>query len=285
MNLLIISGRSGSGKSICLRLLEDLGFYCVDNLPLDLLPNLCQQISQHQSQVAVSVDARSSSTSDLTRFNTIVTDLRQAGFSTTVIYLDANSDTLLQRYSETRRKHPLSTTLVALKEAIESERQLLSPIANAADLIIDTTGLSSHQLGKLLRERIMGLQAGGLSILLQSFGYKNGIPADADFVFDIRCLPNPYWQPQLRELSGLDLPVIDFLQQQPSVQAMQQDIGDFLDKWIPYFIADKRSYLTIAIGCTGGQHRSVYMVNYLAQKYHTLYPNILVRHRELSSTF
>jgi len=281
MNLIIISGRSGSGKSICLRLLEDLGFYCVDNLPLDLLPSLCQQISTQQDHVAVSVDARSSSTSDLTRFDGILSDLKKMQYNPLVIYLDANSDTLLQRYSETRRKHPLTTSWIALKEAIESERRLLSPIANAADLIIDTTGLTGPQLGKLLRERITSLQTNGLSILIQSFGYKYGIPADADFVFDARCLPNPYWQPNLRDLTGLDAAVIEFLQQQPSVQAMQQDITDFLDKWIPYFIADKRSYLTVAIGCTGGQHRSVYLVNHMAQKYRSVYPTILVRHREL----
>lgn len=281
MKLIIISGRSGSGKSICLRLLEDFGFNCVDNLPLDLLPNLCQQISHRQEYLAVSVDARSSSTSDLTRFDIILNDLKKLQYNPVVIYLDANSDTLLQRYSETRRKHPLTTDRMALNEAIEAERRLLTPIANAADLIIDTTGLTSQQLGKILRERITSLQTSGLSILLQSFGYKYGIPADADFVFDVRALPNPYWQADLRDLTGLDAPVIEFLQQQSSVQAMQRDIADFLDKWIPYFIDDKRSYLTVSIGCTGGQHRSVYLVNFLAQKYRQVYPNILVRHREL----
>lgn len=284
MKLIIISGRSGSGKSICLRLLEDFGFNCVDNLPLDLLPNLCQQISQRQEYLAVSVDARGSSTSDLTRFDVILNDLKKLQYNPVVIYLDANSDTLLQRYSETRRKHPLTTDRIALKEAIETERGLLTPIVNAADFIIDTTGLTSQQLGKILRERITSLQTSGLSILLQSFGYKYGIPADADFVFDVRALPNPYWQADLRDLTGLDAPVIEFLQQQPSVQAMQHDIAAFLDKWIPYFIADKRSYLTVSIGCTGGQHRSVYLVNFLAQKYRQVYPNILVRHRELEKT-
>lgn len=282
MKLLILSGRSGSGKSICLHLLEDQGFYCVDNLPLDLLPHLCEQIKQQHPRVAVSIDARSSSTSDLSRFDSILRETEAQGYKPTVLYLDASSDTLLQRYSETRRKHPLTNETTPLKEAIEAERKLLSPIANAADLTIDTTKLTSQQLGLLLHERIIGQQNGALSILLESFGYKHGIPADADYVFDIRCLPNPYWQPGMRDLTGLDKTVVEFLDAQENVQHMAQDIQTFLDKWIPCFINDKRSYLTIAIGCTGGKHRSVYMVNRLAQHFREKYSGILVRHRELA---
>jgi len=281
MKLLIISGRSGSGKSICLRLLEDLGYYCVDNLPIDLLPHLCQQIKEQHARVAVGIDARSSSTSDLTQFDGILNTVATYGYETSVIYLDSSSDALLQRYSETRRKHPLTNKTTDLQEAIEAERKLLSPIANAANLIVDTTELNSQQLGNLLRERIIGQQPTTLSILLESFGFKHGIPADADYVFDIRCLPNPYWQPALRELTGLDEAVIEFLREQSDVKAMQEDVITFLDKWIPHFIKDKRSYLTVAIGCTGGQHRSVYFVDYLAQHYRKRFSNILVRHREL----
>jgi UPF0042 nucleotide-binding protein len=281
MKLLIISGRSGSGKSICLRLLEDQGFYCVDNLPLDLLPHLCQQIKEQHPRVAVSVDARSSSTSDLKQFSAILAEVNALGYSPNVIYLDASSDILLKRYSETRRKHPLSNMTTPLKEAIEIERQLLAPIANVADMIIDTSHLSSQQLGNVFRERGIGQQNSNLSILLESFGYKHGIPADADYIFDIRCLPNPYWEPALRDLTGLDATVIDYLSNQPLVQEMQKDITGFLDKWIPKFINDKRCYLTICIGCTGGRHRSVYLVDRLAHYYRQHYSGILVRHRDM----
>ena len=281
MKLLIISGRSGSGKSICLRLLEDQGFYCVDNLPLDLLPLFCQQIKQQHFKVAIGVDARSSSASDLGQFTTILEAACAQGYSPTILYLDASSNILLKRYSETRRKHPLTNQDTPLKEAIEIERQLLAPIANVADIIIDTTQLNSQQLGNLLRERIIGQQNHNLSILLESFGYKHGIPAEADYIFDIRCLPNPYWEPSLRDLTGLDAAVIEYLAALPVVQNMQEDIITFLDKWIPKFASDNRCYLTIAIGCTGGRHRSVYLVDHLAHYYRQHYSNILVRHREL----
>ncbi len=280
MKLLIVSGRSGSGKSICLHLLEDLGFYCVDNLPLDLFLHLCEQIKEQYPRVAVSIDARSSSTSDLSRFDSILKEAKAKGYNPTVLYLDASSNILLQRYSETRRKHPLTNEKTPLKDAIEAERKLLSPIANVADITIDTTELNSQELGALLRDRIVG-QYSGLSILFESFGYKHGIPDDADYVFDIRCLPNPYWQPGMRDLSGLDKTVIEFLDTQESVQAMEKDIETFLDKWIPAFANDKRSYLTVAIGCTGGRHRSVYLVERLAKHYKEKYPGILTRHRDL----
>lgn len=281
MKLLIISGRSGSGKSICLRLLEDQGFYCVDNLPLDLLPHLCQQIKEQHPNVAIGIDARSSSTSDLSQFKTILKVAHHQGYKPIVLYLDANSKILLKRYSETRRKHPLTNKNTSLKEAIEIERQLLAPIVNLADIIIDTTELNSQQLGTLLRERIIGQQNHNLSILIESFGYKYGTPPDADYIFDIRCLPNPYWQPSLRDLTGLDAAVIEYLSALPVVQDMQKDITAFLDKWIPKFISDNRCYLTIAIGCTGGRHRSVYLVDRLAHYYRQHYSGILVRHREL----
>jgi UPF0042 nucleotide-binding protein len=281
MKLFVISGRSGSGKSITLRYLEDLGFYCVDNLPLDLFPKLCDELKAYQN-IAVSIDARNH-LKDLSRFREMLEKAKQQGQTWEVIYMDADDNMLLRRYSETRRKHPLTTQQIDLKNAIQLESKLLEPVADCADLIIDTTNLSAAQLGELLRTRVIARDAQTLSLLFTSFGFKHGIPAEADYVFDVRCLPNPYWVPELRALTGLDPAVAQYLSEQPRVQAMLSHIIDFLDTWIPCFQADNRSYLTIALGCTGGQHRSVYLIEELGKIYRKKFSHVQIRHRELGT--
>lgn len=283
MRLIIISGRSGSGKTIALHVLEDLGFYCIDNLPIDLLPELHKHVGGSHAQIAVSIDARNIP-QDLTHFKIIIQQFTaQPNHSCEIIYLDANDSTLLKRFSETRRKHPLSSKKTTLREAIQQEHQLLTPIASLADLTIDTTPLTHTELHHLIRDRVAHHDGSTLQLLLQSFGFKFGLPPDSDFVFDVRCLPNPYWEPILRPLTGIQAPVIEFLESQPHVQKMRQDIITFLTAWIPRFAADNRSYITIAIGCTGGQHRSVYMVDSIAKEIRKSQKkvNIQVRHREI----
>lgn len=282
MKLIIVSGRSGSGKSILLRHLEDLGYYVVDNLPFKLLPQLLETLATTHPAIAVSLDSRNLP-QDPAETTMLLEDLDDSGNTVDVIYLDANDSTLLKRYSESRRKHPLSSANISLQEAISKERALLDPIVNRADLMIDTHSLRAHDLMNILRERILPRDGSSLSLLFQSFGYKYGIPRDADYVFDIRCLPNPYWDAALRPLTGLDQPVIDFLSQHDNVTDMETSIIEFLEKFIPSFEADRRSYLTVAIGCTGGQHRSVYMVERLANHFRTAYPHVQIRHREVKS--
>jgi len=281
MKLLVISGRSGSGKSIILRYLEDLGFYCVDNLPLDLFPQLCTEVKSDYAHIAVSIDARNQ-TNDLTRFHEILENAKSLGQMWEVIYVNADDNTLLKRYSETRRKHPLTNRHIDLKEAIHLESKMLEPICACADLLIDTTNLSAAQLGELLHDRVVPREASTLSLLFTSFGFKYGLPADADYVFDVRCLPNPYWVPELRNQTGLDTPVATYLSEQSRVRTLLSDVVSFLDNWIPCFQADRRSYLTIALGCTGGQHRSVYLVEELGKIYRGKYPQVQIRHRELA---
>lgn len=281
MKLTIISGRSGSGKSVCLHVLEDLGYYCIDNLPVGLLPALVNQLRDYHTKVAVSVDARNLP-ADLDRFVNILDELKKTTAEYEIIYFDAEEATLIKRFSETRRKHPLSSEKTPLKEALQIESQMLEPIAQTADLRIDTTRFTVKQLYELIRERITPKSNKGLSLLFQSFGYKHGIPSDADFTFDVRCLPNPYWQPALRNLTGLDQEVIAYLQKQPLTEKLINDIKQFLLTWVPQFQSDSRNYMTIAIGCTGGQHRSVYIVEELAKHFrdsNTL--NVQIRHREL----
>lgn len=279
MKLIVISGRSGSGKSICLHVLEDLGFYCIDNLPIGLLPALVQEVSSEYKQIAISIDARNLP-ANISRFESILTALKKSTHNYEVIYLDADDSTLLKRFSETRRKHPLSSNEVSLKEALQQESLLLQPIAELADLRIDTSCLTMHQLRDLLHKRLVG-HPGKLSLLFESFGYKFGVPGDADFVFDVRCLPNPYWQTALSTRNGLDPEVIKYLDDLPEAQRLLQDIQAFLEKWIPEFIADNRNYLTVAIGCTGGQHRSVYCAEKLAAHFKNIYSNIQTRHRDM----
>jgi UPF0042 nucleotide-binding protein len=282
--VIIVTGLSGSGKSIALHTLEDLKYYCIDNIPMFLLEVLAQRLIESQEpafdRTAVGIDARSSP-EGLARLPELVRELRQHRVDCRILFLEAQPDTLIQRFNETRRKHPLSGPEHPLADALELERRLLEPVLDQADLRIDTSHTNIYQLRDLVRERVEGGGA-GVSILLESFGFKHGVPRDVDFVFDARCLPNPHWQPDLRKLTGRDAPVRAFLGESPEVARMEQDIQGFLDRWIPAFEADGRSYLTIAVGCTGGQHRSVYLVERLKDHFAGVGRRVLTRHRELS---
>ncbi len=284
MKLVIVSGRSGSGKSTALHVLEDLGYYCIDNLPVGLLLELASQsinsADERLSKVAVSVDARNLQ-SGIEKFPAFYDDCQKHNVEIDIIYLDAASDTLLKRFHATRRKHPLSDSSRSLKEAIEKERELLTPIADKADLTIDTSQLSIYELRDLIKVRVAGRKTQDMALLFQSFGFKHGVPNDADFVFDVRCLPNPYWDPNLRGFTGLDEPVQTFLAQQESTRKMEADLVQFLEHWIPHFKNSNRSYMTIAIGCTGGQHRSVYLCDRIASHFKKLHDNVQIRHKEL----
>lgn len=286
MRLVVVSGRSGSGKTSALNVLEDAGFTCIDNLPSSLLPELINQINIYSSirqlKLAVGIDARNL-TGDLTSIPSTLRLIEKIGVKVDVIFLQAQSSDLLRRYSETRRKHPLSTDAIGLKEAIGIEKDLLSPIADIADRIVDTSGLSLHQLRDLIKNTVVPDNQQTMSILFQSFGFKQGTPNDADFVFDVRCLPNPYWKPELRALTGNDAGVIEFLESQVDVASMLADIIGYLTRWIPKFQANNRSYLTISVGCTGGQHRSVYMANRLHEHFSNEYQFVQVIHKELAS--
>ena len=284
MKLIIVSGLSGSGKSVVLHSLEDLGFYCIDNLPLSLLKEFARQISRselgHYEHAAVGVDARNL-TEDFQHFSDLLSQIRDKGLDCEVVFLQADDNTLIKRFSETRRKHPLTRSGISLAEAILHERQLLSAVASNADWCIDSTRTNVHQLRDLIRER-MSSESGSLLLTFLSFGFKHGVPVDTDFVFDVRCLPNPHWEPQLRALTGLDTEVQLFLAKQPSVNELYTSIEGFLERWLPCFQADNRSYMTVAIGCTGGQHRSVYMAKRLADHFSDSEFDVLLRHRELS---
>jgi len=283
MRLVIVSGLSGSGKSVALNVLEDAGFYCIDNIPVGLLRSFVKEIEPRQDpdydQVGVGLDARN--LPDVAQLPGLIDELRKSGSGCEVVFLQASDDILLSRFSETRRKHPLTSDNISLPEALAKERQLLGPIIDMADLIIDTSSTTVYDLRDLLRDRIANRDQATLSILIESFGYKHGLPADADFVFDVRCLPNPYWEPKLRPLNGRDQPVRDFLGAETQVQEMIDDIEAFLNRWIPRYQSFQRSYLTIAIGCTGGQHRSVYIAEALAERLMTAHGPIQTRHDEL----
>ncbi len=286
MKLIIVSGRSGSGKTTCLHVLEDLGYYCVDNMPASLLAALAERIAEENNnelnKVAVSIDARNLS-GDLSKFREIFDRLDASALDRQIIFLDAETGTLLKRFSETRRKHPLSNTDLGLLEAIKLEKELLSPIADLASLTIDTSSLTLHDLRDIVRDRVANHEPNILALQFQSFGFKHGIPIDADMVFDLRCLPNPYWVNTLRGLTGLNQEVIDYLEEQPEVEKMFSDIKGFLENWIPSFERNNRSYITIALGCTGGQHRSVFLSEKLRKHFSQTISNIQVRHRELSN--
>lgn len=279
-NLLIVSGRSGSGKSSALNILEDLGYYCIDNLPLSLLPSLIVHLKSTSSiqKVGVGVDVRSLP-DNFNNFHQVISDIEKLGIQTNTLFLDARDDILIARFSSTRRRHPLSDQNTSLKEAIEKETLLLDPIASKASIYLDTSSLNVHELQHLLAVRLSGDNQ--VTLLLESFGYKHGVPLDADFVFDVRCLPNPHWQSSLRELTGKQQEIKDFLNGHPEVEALYYDISQFLIKWLPRLSADHRHYLTVAIGCTGGQHRSVYMVERLYESLKTILPHIQTLHREL----
>ena len=281
--LVIISGRSGSGKSTALHLLEDAGFYCIDNLPANLLPELARQ-AEHDGALqrsAVSIDARNMPSS-ISRFPEILDSL-PAGLKTEIVYLDANDATLIKRFSETRRKHPLSQHNRSLAEALSSESLMLQPIAARAALTIDTSQMSLHDLRDHISKTVLAEHGVELVVLLESFGYKHGVPSDADLVFDLRCLVNPHWVSSLRHLSGQDQAVIDFLEDDPAVKEMLADIGAFIDKWLPCFERSNRSYVTVAFGCTGGHHRSVYMAEAIRARLQQRFPVVQVRHRDLGA--
>jgi len=285
MRLLVLSGLSGAGKSIALQALEDLGFYCVDNLPVGLLPGFVAQMKimsgkREVNDIAVGIDARNM-VDDLQDFRAILENIKEQGMDCEVIFIVANDTALIKRFSETRRRHPLTNDEVPLVEAIAAERELLSPIADCSDLHIDTSQTNVHQLRDLIRDRVGRDASAVLSLQFFSFGFKHGHPIDADFVFDVRCLPNPHWDPALRLQTGRDDDVVKFLEQQEVVKEMLSDITTFVERWVPNFEADNRSYLTVAIGCTGGQHRSVYVTETLGAYFKQQRERVLVRHREI----
>ena len=284
MRLVIISGLSGSGKSVALNMLEDLDFYCIDNVPAVLLDTMISQLTASKDSIydnlAVGVDARNRAR-DLDSLPELIKDLRDRGIMCEVVFLHAEDEILLKRYAETRRKHPLSDEGLGLKEAIARERELLGPIIDVAELIIDTTRTGVYELRDAIRDRIGTRSEPVLSILIESFGFKHGIPSDADFVFDLRCLPNPYWETHLRRLTGRDRLIVEFLDGLEIVQSMYQDIVKFLEQWIPEYTAFNRNYLTVALGCTGGQHRSVYMAEKIAAKLAENHDQVMTRHNEL----
>lgn len=286
MRLVVISGHSGSGKTSALNILEDVGFTCVDNLPSSLLPELINQITEDTGdpnlQLAVGIDARNLM-GDLTKIPKILSTIENSGIQVDVIFLKAKRIDLIRRYSETRRKHPLSNDEIGLKEAIDLEENLISPIAQVASLTIDTSGLTLHQLRDLVKNTIVPNNEQQMTILFESFGFKQRIPNGSDFVFDIRCLPNPYWKADLRTQTGNDSEVITFLESQVDVASMLADIIGYLTRWIPKFQANNRSYLTISIGCTGGQHRSVYIANRLHEHFSKEYNFVQIIHKELAS--
>ncbi len=284
--LIIITGLSGSGKSIALHALEDSGYYCIDNLPATMLPQIADHLRAEKQtagtanlsnfdKVAISIDSRSASIETLPAH---IEQLKLQDVSTQVLFLESNVETLVKRFSETRRKHPLSKDTTTLAESIAFERELLSTLGNLGQ-VIDTSHINANKLRSWVKDAV-AIEHTGLTLLFTSFGFKHGVPLDADFVFDIRCLPNPHYDANLRELSGRDAPVQAFLQSQPDVLAMLGDIQHYIEKWLPNFVADNRSYLTVAIGCTGGQHRSVYFVEALSRHF-TPTQKVLSRHREL----
>ena len=282
MRLVIVSGLSGSGKSVALHMLEDIDYYCVDNIPAGLLPMFISHTVRSRestySYTAVGVDARNRPT-EIASVPMLVDELKRSGVNCEVLFLRADSETLLKRYSETRRRHPLSREGLGLADAIRQERELLHPIADSADLVIDTSRSSVHELRELIRQRVGARSADRMSILFESFAYRHGVPGDADFVFDVRSLPNPYWEPGLSKFTGRDEPVIEYLERHPIVARMFADLVGFLEHWIPELVRTNRSYLTIAIGCTGGQHRSVYLVERLARHFGAKYPQVVTRHQ------
>ncbi|GAB2191290.1 RNase adapter RapZ [Sessilibacter sp. MAH2] len=281
MELVIVSGRSGSGISSALRALEDAGMICIDNFPITLLKYLVTSQTDQSKQFAVSIDARSN-LQELEAFDSLFPQLESLCRKTQIIFLDARDDVLIQRFSETRRKHPLTSDNVDLKDAILAESELLRPIQTRASRVIDTSNLSVHDLRNLVHKWVTGSGAPHMAVQFQSFGFKRGLPADADLVFDVRCLPNPFWIPKLRGCTGNDPEVVQFLKSQSMVHAMIDSTQNFLKQWLPEYEKSNRSYITIAIGCTGGQHRSVYVCNALADQLKEDFENILVRHRDLA---
>jgi UPF0042 nucleotide-binding protein len=285
MQLIIISGRSGSGKSTALNQLEDDGYYCIDNLPISLLPALVEETSRESFQAfqgtAVCIDARNA-WRDLENFDAILASLPPS-VKTQILFLDAQDATLIKRFSETRRRHPLTSDALPLADAIDKERELLERISSAASLVLDTSQMTIYELRDTIKQRLLGDSSGSMSLLFQSFGFKRGVPTDADLVFDVRMLPNPHWVKELRVKTGLDRQVREFLESQPLTAELYEDVHGYLERWLPRYRDSNRSYMTVALGCTGGQHRSVYLADRLYHAYREHYPDIHVRHRELGA--
>jgi len=284
--LTIVTGLSGSGKSVALHTLEDEGFFCIDNLPANLLSDLIDKLlasgSELYSKLAIGIDMRSerASADNLIK---LLGDLRRRSDATVeVLFLDTDRTTLVTRFSETRRKHPLSSQDLPLINAIDEEARLMDPVKHEAELVVDTSALNLHDLRDIIRTYLLGKTHGGLALIFQSFGFKHGTPASTDFMFDVRCLPNPHWEPDLRRFNGCEKPIIQFLEEQPEVEDMFGDIRDFAQRWLPLFEAENRAYLTISVGCTGGRHRSVYLIERLTAHFSEQRGNVSKRHRELS---
>ncbi len=281
MRLIVVSGQSGAGKGVALRVLEDLGYYCVDNLPVDLLEVFVKTVQSSKQNVAVSIDIRNLPT-EPNLVEDVLAKLKQDS-DVSVLFLDANKDTLLKRYSETRRIHPLSLSLgnTSLEQAIEKERCILSPLKEHADLVIDSSNQSLHELSETVRMRVEGRERKDLVMVFQSFGFKYGLPSDADYVFDVRFLPNPHWEPDLRPLTGLDAPIKSFLEGHQEVMELKRQIQKFIEDWLPLLEKNNRSYLTVAIGCTGGKHRSVYLTQQIGEYFAEMGYQVQIRHASL----
>ncbi|MEZ9666983.1 RNase adapter RapZ [Vibrio breoganii] len=279
--LVVVSGNSGGGKSVALRALEDIGYYCVDNLPVTLLSAFVDGLSPQQRKVAVSIDIRNLPTNP-SQVAAVLTTLDDA-VQVTVLYLEANEETLVKRYSETRRIHPLSLVedSRSLQQAIVEEKRLLSALKEQADLVIDSSKLSIHELSEMVRKRILGRDGQELVMVFQSFGFKHGLPSDVDYVFDVRFLPNPHWEPELRPLTGLDKPIQDYLFGFEDVVELKGQIQAFIERWLPSLEKNNRSYLTVAIGCTGGKHRSVFLTQQIGEYFLEQGQHVLIRHNEL----
>jgi UPF0042 nucleotide-binding protein len=284
MKLIIVSGLSGSGKTIALHTLEDAGYFCVDNLPISLLPNFIDTMLEAKPAtydfVAVAIDARSGA-DDINYFDEIIKQAREQADFVEILFLTSDIKKLITRFSETRRKHPLSRQGIPLIDAIKLEQNLLRNIYSKADLVIDTSKFNVHQLRQMIIKRLIPSNSSELAIMVQSFGFKHGLPTDTDFVFDVRCLPNPHWESHLKDFSGRDAPIVDYLESFPEVISMFDSINSFLTTWIPCFEKENRSYMTISLGCTGGQHRSVFLADKLALSLKNKKYNSTVRHREL----
>ncbi len=285
MNFVIVSGLSGSGKTMALNTLEDNGYYCIDNLPLSLLPALFQSSSiMMREKVAIGVDVRSREMG-LKKIPDDVKKIREQGHKVTLLYLHAEEQILHKRYNETRRKHPLTNNQISLTQALQRETVMMAPIRIAADFEIDTTYTNIYQLSNFLRSRVCNDTDGNLSLMFQSFGFKHGIPSSTDFMFDVRCLPNPYWISEIRQYNGAHSEIANWLETHESVLEMKNDLIHFTQKWIPSFIENQRAYLTVSIGCTGGRHRSVYITEQLAHYFRQQYASdVTLFHREIKES-
>jgi RNase adapter protein RapZ len=281
MQLMVVSGRSGSGKSVALRVLEDLGYYCVDNLPVTLLPQFISTVENNEQDIAVSIDVRNMPSESGVIQKTL--NSLDDKLDINVIFIDADDKELVKRYSETRRLHPLSKQDMSLEQAIQSESAIVADIKEHADLVIDTTNKSIHDLSETVRSRVLGRESRKLILVFESFGFKHGLPTDADYVFDVRFLPNPHWVPELKPQTGLDQEVKEFLVGHAEVNKLIYQIRNFIETWLPLLEKNNRSYLTVAIGCTGGQHRSVYVAQQLADHFLHDGQQVQIRHRTLES--